>query len=286
MTGLALLLILAAAFIHASWNFLLKRARGGTVFLWLSASVSSLIYLPLALAAILIQSPHLGWAQLGLMLASAALHTGYYTLLDKGYRAGDLSLVYPIARGTGPLITMLGAVLWLGERPSLLAVAGALLVGGGAILLTGNPRRLKSSRSLGAVGFALVTGGLIASYSLVDKLAVAVFLVPPIVQDWAANVGRVVLMTPLVLGQQKAVKAVWAESRRAVVAVALLCPLSYLLVLTAMTFTPVSYVAPAREVSILIAAAMGIRFLSEDGGQRRLLAAAIMVLGVMALALG
>ncbi|HET9403376.1 MAG TPA: DMT family transporter [Burkholderiales bacterium] len=286
MTAFALALILAAAVIHASWNYFLKRSGGGAVFVWLFASLSALIYLPLAAFIIWWQKPEFGWEHYGMMLASAVLHTAYYLLLDRGYRSGDLSVVYPIARGTGPLITVLCAVLLLGEDPSALAVAGALLIGGGAVALTGDPRKLRQSGNLHAVGFALLTGCMIASYTLVDKIAVAAWLIPPLVQDWATNFGRVVLMTPMMLGRGHEIVPTWRRAKKEIIAVALLCPLSYILVLTAMVFTPVSYVAPAREVSILVAALMGTHLLAEGNVAQRLAAAAAMVAGIICLALG
>ena len=286
MTTLALSLILAAAFVHASWNYFLKRSGGGTVFVWLFATLSALIYAPLAALVIWWQRPEFGWVHYGLMFASAALHTAYYLLLDRGYRSGDLSVVYPLARGTGPLITILCAVLLLQERPTPVAVTGALLIGGGAIALTGDPRKLRQSGNLHAVGFALLTGCMIASYTLVDKIAVAAWLIPPLVQDWAANLGRVLLMTPLALRLQGDIGPTWRRAKKEIIAVALLCPLSYILVLTAMVFTPVSYVAPAREVSILVAALMGTQLLAEGDVTRRLAAAAAMVAGVICLAAG
>jgi drug/metabolite transporter (DMT)-like permease len=286
VTALALALILAAAFVHASWNYFLKRSGGGTAFVWLFASLSALIYAPLAAFVIWWQQPEFGWVHYGLMLASAALHTAYYLLLDRGYRSGDLSVVYPLARGTGPLITIVCAVLLLQERPSAVAVLGALLIGGGAVALTGDPRKLRQSGNLHAVGFALLTGCMIASYTVVDKVAVAAWLIPPLVQDWAANLGRVLLMTPMALRLRAEVLPTWRRAKREIVAVALLCPLSYILVLTAMVFTPVSYVAPAREISILVAAIMGTQLLAEGDATRRLAAAAAMVAGIICLALG
>jgi len=286
MTTLALSLVLAAAFVHASWNYFLKRSGGGTVFVWLFATLSALIYAPLAALVIWWQQPEFGWVHFGLMFASAALHTAYYLLLDRGYRSGDLSVVYPLARGTGPLITILCAVLLLQERPTPLAVTGALLIGGGAIALTGDPRKLRQSGNLHAVGFALLTGCMIASYTLVDKVAVAAWLIPPLVQDWAANLGRVLLLTPLALKLRSDIGPTWRRAKKEIVAVALLCPLSYILVLTAMVFTPVSYVAPAREVSILVAALMGTQLLAEGDVTRRLAAAAAMVAGITCLAVG
>jgi len=286
MTAPALALVLVAAAIHAGWNYLLKRSGGGTVFVWLFASLSALIYAPLAALIIWWQKPAFEWMHFVLMFASAALHTAYYLLLDRGYRHGDLSIVYPVARGSGPLITMLCAVLFLQERPSAVAVAGALLIGGGAIALMGDPRKLKQSGNLHAVAFALLTGCMIASYTLVDKVAVWAYMIPPLVQDWAANIGRVVLMTPLAFRHKAEIRPTWLRAKKEVVAVALLCPLSYILVLTAMVFTPVSYVAPAREVSILVAALMGTQLLAEGDSGRRLAAAGAMVGGILCLALG
>jgi drug/metabolite transporter (DMT)-like permease len=286
MTAVALFLILAAAFIHASWNYLLKRSGGGTAFVYLFAALSTLIYAPLAVAVVWWVQPQFTWVHYALMGASALLHTAYYMLLDRGYRSGDLSVVYPLARGSGPLITMLGAVLLLQERPTALAVVGALLVGGGAVALTGDPRKLRESGNLHAVGFALLTGCMIASYTLVDKVAVSAWLIPPLVQDWATNLGRLVFMAPLALKARAELAPTWRRAKKEIVGVALLCPLSYILVLTAMVFTPVSYVAPAREVSILIAAFMGTQLLAEGDARRRLAAAAAMLVGIICLAIG
>jgi drug/metabolite transporter (DMT)-like permease len=286
MSALALVLVLSAAVIHATWNFLLKRSGGGTLFVWSFATLSALIYAPLAAAIVWWQQPALRWESFALMAASAVIHTAYYLLLDRGYRTGDLSLVYPLARGSAPLITVLVAVLLLQERPSMLAITGALLIGCGAVLLTGNLRRLREAGSLPAVGFALLTGCMISSYTVVDKLAVSAFLVPPLLQDWATNLGRVVLMTPMALKQRAHVKNVWRRSRFDIVGVAVLCPLSYILVLSAMVFTPVSYVAPAREISILVGALLGAHLLGEKDARRRLVAAGAMVMGIVCLAVG
>lgn len=287
MTGLALTLILIAAFIHATWNYLLKRSGGGFVFVWLFATFSALIYAPIAIGVVWWTRPALTSISLALMLASAVLHTAYYVLLDRGYRSGgDLSLVYPLARGSGPLITVVIAVLLLGESPSGIALSGAALIAGGAVLLTGNLARLRERGSVFAVVYALLTGCMIASYTVVDKLAVAAFVVPPVLLDWAANCGRVLLMTPLALRRPDEIAPTWNRARKEIIAVAILCPLSYILVLTAMVFTPVSYVAPAREVSILIAAVMGAQLLKEGETLRRLAAAAAMVAGIVCLALG
>ena len=286
MTGVAISLVLAAALIHASWNYLLKKSGGGVGFVWAFAVLSSLIYAPLAVGAVLVQHFEIGAQALAFIFASAVLHTGYFLLLDRGYRYGDLSVVYPLARATGPFLTVLIAVAALGERPGALALCGAALVVGGAFFLSASPAKLRESGAARGIAFALLTGCMIASYTVVDKQAVSVALIPPILQDWGANLGRVIVMVPLALKRREEVKSAWRRQRKAVVLVALLCPLSYILVLTAMAFTPVSYVAPAREISILFAALMGAHWLQEGDVPRRVAAAAAMALGVVALALG
>jgi drug/metabolite transporter (DMT)-like permease len=207
-------------------------------------------------------------------------------LLNRGYRVGDLSLVYPLARGTGPLLSTLAAILFLGERPSAIALVGALLIIGGVMVLAGNFARLRQSGTRAAVGYALITGLFIAAYTLWDKQAVSHFAIMPMVLDWGANVGRAILLTPFAMRYSEEAVIEWREHKWEAVAVAILIPLSYILVLTAMSFTPVSYVAPAREISILIGTALGARLLAEGDAPRRLAAAGAMVLGIVALALG
>ena len=286
MTAWALTLIIAAAFIHATWNLLNKQASGHATFTWVVAALSALFYAPVALATVLLWQTEVGWLELGFMAGSAALHTGYFVLLNEGYRAGDLSLVYPLARGTGPLLSSGAAILFLGERPSALAIIGGLLIVAGVIALTGNPKSFRHAGARKAVTYALVTGAFIAAYTLWDKQAVSRFAVSPILLDWGANLVRSLLLTPFALRHWKSARNEWRIHRSEAIGVALLVPLSYILVLTAMQFTPVSYVAPAREISILIGTAMGTHWLAEGDVQRRLAAAGAMFLGVVALAVG
>lgn len=285
MTSLAVALVVCAALIHAAWNYLMKTSGGGVAFVWLFAAVSVAVYGPLAVALAWWQGFHPDAAQLGCIAASAALHTAYYLMLDHGYRRGDLSLVYPLARATGPLLTVAVAITFLGETPSASGLAGAVAIVGGAFLLAGDPRRLVGRGAPGGVGYALATGALIAAYTVVDQRAVAALLVPPLVLDAGANAGRLALLAPLAWRDRANIGRTWRERRRAIVAVGLLCPLAYLLVLTAMRFTPLSYVAPARELSILVATFLGTRWLMEAEAGRRCLAACIMLAGIAALAL-
>lgn len=287
MTGAALALVVVAALVHASWNLFLKRSRGGPGFMTLVAMVAAVIWLPLAAG----QWIYTGYAfqpiHLVPILASAAIHTAYFILLDRGYRFGDLSIVYPLARATGPVLTIGAAVVLLGERPGVLALGGAALVIIGAYLLTGNPLRLLARDRPKGAGFALLTGLTIALYTVVDKLAVSHYLIPPIVFDWACLTARLFMLWPIAArSAPNALADSWRVDRKWIVLVAILSPLAYILVLTAMVFTPVSYVAPAREISILFAALMGAHLLKEADARRRLVAAGLIVVGIAGLALG
>ena len=286
MTLAALALILTSAVIHASWNVLAKRASGGPAFVWLFATSSAIIYLPLAIGSIIVQQPYIGPLELLFIAGSSFLHLGYFLLLQRGYATGDLSLVYPLARGTGPTLSTAAAILFLGERPGPLAIAGALLVGVSVFALTSVPHRTSHGHQRAAITFGLLTGCLIASYTLWDKYAVATLAIPPILLDWSLGVGRSLTLAPYAARNRAFVRETWTRYRREVLGVAVLSPLAYILVLTALTFTPVSYVAPAREVSILIGTAIGARLLSEESGVLRIAAAGLMVIGIFGLAIG
>lgn len=288
MTGVALLLILASALIHASWNFLLKKSGGGAGLISASCVASLVVYAPAIAAVVWWQGYQPEPIHFLLMFTSGMIHTVYFLTLDRAYRSGgDLSIVYPLARATGPLITIVIAIVLLGERPGFFALAGAALIGVSALLLTGNPLAWRNNGSGKAAGFAILTGCIIALYTVCDKTAVAKWLVPPLIFDWGCNLFRSLVLIPYTEKRQPgATLKAWRERRGTIMAIACLSPLSYIFVLWAMVFTPVSIVAPAREVSILFAAILGAHFLREGDLGRRLVAAAGMVLGIAGLTLG
>jgi drug/metabolite transporter (DMT)-like permease len=279
---------MGAALLHAGWNFVLKKSGGGLGILTLSSIIGSIVLTPIGIGLMIAQSYSFTLAAFGMVVGSALIHLAYFLLLDRAYRAGgNLSVVYPLARATGPLLTILAATLLFGERMTPLAMGGALLILLAAMVLTGDPRHIFKKGSGGAAGFALLCGGTIAAYTLWDKQAVAWLLIPPVIFDWGAGLTRCLMLTPLTMQRAPgAIAKAWAGQRRAAIAIGLMSPLSYILVLTAMVNTPVAYVAPAREVSILFAALLGAHVLKEDDGLKRGLAAAAMVLGVGALAVG
>jgi drug/metabolite transporter (DMT)-like permease len=287
MTVFALVLVLAAATFHATWNLLAKRAGdGGAVFVWLFGFLAMLIYAPLAVVVVLLERPYFGPEALVFMFGSGVLHLGYFVLLQRGYAIGDLSLVYPLARGTGPLLATAAAIVLLGERPGTVALLGIALITIGVFMLTMEPGNARKAGWGMSVVYGLLTGAFIAAYTIWDKHAVSALLIPPLLQSWVTTLVTTGLLTPLAVRHRGKVLAIWREHKIEALGVAVLSPLSYILVLTALVFTPVSYVAPAREISILIGAAMGASLLAEGDVRRRLVAATVMVLGFVALALG
>jgi drug/metabolite transporter (DMT)-like permease len=284
MSTPVLLLVLAAAFAHAGWNLLAKGAEGGPAFVWLSSVAGAVLYLPVLVVALATAPGTLGVTALGLMAVSGALHALYFVTLQRGYAVGDLSFVYPLARGTGPLLSTVAAIALLGERPSALALAGAALIVGAVLSLVARPGAAAGGG--GAVAFALLTGAAIAAYTLWDKHAVGPAGLSPIVYYWGTNLANVSLLTPLALRDRARLRLAWRTSRRRAAGVGLLSPLAYVLVLYALARAPVSYVAPARESSILIGTLLGATVLGEADPRRRLLVAGGILAGVVALALG
>jgi drug/metabolite transporter (DMT)-like permease len=286
VTAIALTLVLLSAVTHATWNLIAKRAAGGPTFNFLFDWLSVLVCLPLATGQVVLQPTPVGWIEAVFFVGSGVLHTAYFLLLGQGYRVGDLSLVYPLARGLGPMLSTAAAVLFLGEHPSGLALAGAVAIGIGVFVLAGDPRRLRASQAGQSVVFALLTGVVIAGYTLWDKQAVSVVNMPPILYFYLFTVVRAVLLTPYALLHWDQAKVEWRLHKKHALGIAVLSPVSYILVLYALAVSPVSYVAPAREIGILLGAMMGARWLSESDVQRRMGGAVAMVLGVIALAIG
>src|SRR5262249_37636264 len=151
----ALALIAAAACAHAAWNFFAKQARGGLPFVWLAGLCAVSAYaLPAALQLVL-SSKVVTWSGIGFMAGSGVLRGAYFTTLQRGYASGDLSVVYPLARGTGPALSVLAAIVILGERPGPVALVGAALIVLGVLSLAATGHRTPTGPAL---GFALLTG--------------------------------------------------------------------------------------------------------------------------------
>jgi drug/metabolite transporter (DMT)-like permease len=299
MTSFAVVLILIAAVLHATWNYWAKRAGGGLPFVYLVSIMIVLGYIPVVTIYLGWRHPAIPHGIAAVILISGVLKTGYSLYLQRGYRTGDFSLIYPLARGTGPLLSTLAAIAFLGERPSLLALAGGFTIIVSIFWLTGGfvwiarivgrekdaPGERPRSAS-NAARYGITSGVFIAAYTLWDRHGVAHWLIPPLLYDAGTALTQFCLLTPFAWGRRAEVLREWKEHRFNAFVMATVSPVAYILVLTAMTFTRVSYVAPAREVSILIGTFFGAKFLKESDASRRIFAAIAMVFGIVALALG
>lgn len=283
MTLLALALVLAAAVLHASWNLLAKRAHGGATFVGLFASLTVVAYAPVVAVYVALAHPLLRPVHVLFAGVSAVIHIAYFVTLQRGYRAGDLSLVYPLARGSGPALAALLAVVLLGERPGPFGALGTGLIVVSVFVLSGG--RLAGGPDGRPLAYGLATGVFIGIYTVWDGYAVAHLGASPLLFSYLSEVGRAALLAPLMIVRRAELARAWRDARGAAWGIAVLSPLAYILVLSAMTFTPISLVAPAREISILVGTLMGARLLAEGQSRRRLLGAAGMVLGVTFLAL-
>jgi drug/metabolite transporter (DMT)-like permease len=283
----ALALVLVAALAHASWNLFSKQASdaGAARFVWLMSASATVIYAPAVVIAVLVSPPHLTTRSWVFLAGTAVLQTGYFLFLQRGYRAGDLSAVYPVSRGTGALLAAIAGIVLLGERPGPAGLAGiGLLVAG--VIIVGLPGRSGQAIAPAALLLALVTGIFIAAYTVWDKVAVTSVGNPPLLQDYASLLGMAGALAPFALAGRGQTAAVWRRYRRQVLGAAVLAPLAYILVLIALSFSSVAAVAPVREVSVLFGVTAGGRLLGEGGLARRLAGAAAIVAGVIMVAVG
>jgi len=284
MTITALCLVLLAALTHASWNIYAKVAAESRHFVWLFSAGSVLIYGPVVVAVLYVERPVFEARHWLALAATSVLHLLYSLSLQTGYRHSDLSVVYPIARGTGPLLSFIGAGLLLGEVPTAQSVIGLLLIVGGILLVAGLVGHHKRAPRVG-VFYGLLTGALISAYTLNDGWAVKVLLISPFLIDFTGNLFRMVVLAPRAFRDRARVALEARTYRKPVIIVSVLGPLGYILVLFAMRLAPVSHVAPARELSTLVGAWFGSRLLREDSGPWRITGAALIVAGVISLAL-
>ena len=287
MSPAAITLILIAAVAHAAWNLFSKQAAGaGAVcFIWLFFAIGAVLYAPVTLVVLAVSHPRLSGLPAVFLAGTAVLHIGYALLLQNGYRLGDLSVVYPVGRGTGALLAAAAGIVLLGERPGPLSMVGILLIVAG-VLVIGLPGRSALPPVAVGLAFALLTGVFIASYTVWDKYAVATLRIPPVVEDWAATLGVAVALAPIALRDRTRLTAVWRSYRPQVLGAAVLSPLAYILVLTALRFTAISVAAPCREVSVLFGVLLGGRMLGEGSRTRRLAAAVAIVAGIISVAIG
>lgn len=301
MSPTALALVLAAAVCHAAWNILAHGvSRIGVPFLWWGAVAASLVWLPIVPV-----SGGLGDARpeafaLG-VLVSAGLHCAYMLVLQRGYASGRLSTVYATARGTGPTITVLVAVTALGERPAPSAIAGVAVILAGIVAigcldrgrgtaplahapLEASARPRAAWRIDPGIAWGLVTGVAIAAYTVWDAHAVREWAIPPVAYMVGCTLGEIVLYGAMLGRRRRELGPVARRHWPRILLFGVLSPLSYILVLVAITQAPVALVAPMREVSVVLVSLFGALVLREGRAGWRLAASALVVGGIALLA--
>jgi uncharacterized membrane protein len=275
-------LVLASAFIHVFWNMLMKSSQDKLVFMGWVFLFSFLFYLPFFWANLhRFPIPLTGWA---LIWISGFIHVVYTIILAKAYEAGDLSLVYPLAR-SAPLFVTLWAVLFLGERLTVGGVMGILLVVVGAYMIGfRTPQWREFMKPLVSLKdkpyqLALLTALLVSLYSIVDKIGVS--RMHPFIFYYLLLLPRLTLYAPYVFKtRHSSIMPEWRRNRRNILLVALIQFLGYFLILYAMTLTKVSYIVAIRQISVVFAVLMGTAVLKEKYAFVRLVASAFIFLGV------
>jgi uncharacterized membrane protein len=288
MSSTALLFVIAAAIAHASWNLLAKRAAHvGSAFVFAYGLCCTIVYAPWVIWILVFEQNDWSWPIIGCIALSGALHLAYSLCLQRGYQLADLSVVYPIARGTGPMLSTVGALLLLGEPGTIRGISGMLCVVLGLLLIAtqGKISRLLQPAAMLGVRWGALVGVLIAAYTLVDAYGVKTLLIAPVVFDWATCATRTLMMLPHTARQPKqamtAMRGYWPLAW----AIGVLSPLGYILVLYALRDgAPVSLVAPAREMSMLLVTLAGLYLLREPVGWGRLVGCCSIALGVVLLA--
>jgi len=282
VSGSALALVLVAALIHAGWNALAKRARDPLVFLWSSVTLASLGLAPLGAWVIVAE----GWKPGGasFVLATVAVHAVYFWVLARAYGSGDLSVVYPVARGLGVALVPVLALVFLHERVSALGALGVALVVAGIVVIyvLGTPWNIGRSRPPVSM-WSIATGLTVAVYSIIDKAGVA--RVHPLAYISLMGLGISVLLAPWVLTRRESLGREWRTNGRAIILASSMNLTSYLLVLFAFRQAKASYVVAARETSIVFSVLIGSLIMREAHAGSRLIGALVVLLGVVCVAL-
>ncbi|GAA2104184.1 DMT family transporter [Brevibacterium salitolerans] len=292
MSAAVLCMVLTAAVLHAVWNIAAKRADGsGALFVWAYQAAGAVLLTGPA-AVLLLRDPEaLTPRVLAAAVVTALLHIGYGVSLQKGYAQGDLSVVYPVARGTGPALTLLIAVAVLGERPGVWAAAGAVGIVAGIVIVTlqgrssvsGSPDPATLRRGL---LWGLLTGAFIAGYTLWDDHVVGAGEVSPVLYFWLCSALQALLLGPVAVRRRSELRGLLTRRWGTVLTVGVLSPAAYILVLFAMQQAPVSLIAPLRETSVVIGLVLARILFGERGLASRLAGAALVVAGVALIAAG
>jgi drug/metabolite transporter (DMT)-like permease len=276
MENFVFLAVLFAAACHAGWNALIKVGLdplSTTTLISLGAGLVALALVPL------VGVP--AWAAWPWLIASVIVHLCYFASLIESYRTGDLGQVYPIARGSAPLMTAAATTVFIGEKLSLIGWTGILSLVAGVVLLSARGGRELAEVDRRAIGFALFTALTICAYSVVDGIGARLSANPNAYSLWLF-IGIAVVMLPYAIYRDgpdviPAMRRFW---RRGLAGGALQL-LSYGIAIWAMTAAPIAIVATLRETSVLFGAVIAVVVLKEQLRAARIVAACLIVCGLI-----
>lgn len=276
METFVFLAVLFAAACHASWNALIKVGLdplSTTTLISVGSGIVALAFLPLVGAP--------AWAAWPWLVASVVIHLVYFASLIESYRTGDLGQVYPIARGSAPLMTAATASIFVGEKLSALGWAGIAALVAGVLLLSARGGRQLAEIDRRAIGFALFTALTICAYSVIDGIGARLSANPNAYSVWLF-IGIAIVMVPYALYRDgrdviPAMQRFWLRG----FAGGALQVLSYGIAIWAMTVAPIAIVATLRETSVLFGAAIAVVVLKEPLRAVRIVAACLIVCGLV-----
>lgn len=295
MPPLALGLVLIAAVLHAGWNLAVKQAQQKQVFLWWALVIGSLCF-----TVFIFTNPPLPARAWPYVISSAFMEALYFVALTWAYDIDDFSLVYPLARGTAPMLLVIWSTLFLGEPPRpagllgiLLLALGLIIVGSGSLWSRLSKRSGHASEVVQAPGSRFSFAGIVAAlttalcvsiYSAIDGAA-ARFVMPLPYTVWILGLSTI-FAAPVVIARYGASTMLgeWRLNWRRIILVGLTALLTYALILQAYTMAHVSYAGSVREVSIVFAALIGWRFLGEGFGIPRIIGSLLIFLGIIVIA--
>ena len=270
------LAVLVAAAFHAGWNALLKLKVEPVVATCLMALASSAVALPL-LPVVGLPAPS-SWPYL---LGSTTVHIAYFLALAQAYRYGDLGQVYPVARGSAPLLTAILAGFWIGEPLGAYGWAGIIVLASGILLLALRGRRALQAFDARSIGFALLTSLTITAYTLIDGLGARVSQSPLQYTVWLFLLSGAAMGVYGIVAVGRRFITEFAAHWKTAVAGAVLSTAAYAIAIWAMTVAPIALVAALRETSVLFAALFSVALLREPLLPARIAAACLVLAGVV-----
>lgn len=290
MSSIAFALIIVAAFLHATWNVIAKVSKDMVALMWWATVLAMIGYGVLLLTG---SGIYLNPSSILPFVISALAETGYFVTLVRGYSQGDLSLVYPISRGSAPIFVVVWGAMLLGEQLPWFGYLGILLMVVGVYVasLPGNSYGTKFRRATiisafrnRAAAWALASAIFISIFSITDKIAVST--TPPVIYNWWVFAGNTILWAI----------PTWRKSRfttnlnelrtnwRGIIATGFMMATAYAAALGALALTSASYVVAGRGLSVVIGALFGSLLLKEGFGTSRVVGAGLMVSGLVLIA--